>query len=107
MLEIMILLLCVFIVLLVVQILALLRVRQLINRLKLALMDKKIIVHSSKQKSESLSQNYRKCQFCKHRQTYINATIHGGENDFYYRCSQHNTEVTLTHTCADFEFEDD
>jgi hypothetical protein len=105
--ELMILLLCVFIVLLIVQIVALLRIRQLISRLKQVILDKKLVGRSGKQGLDNVPRHHQKCQYCKYRQTFINATIHGGENDFYYRCMHHNVEVSLSQTCKAFEFEEE
>lgn len=106
MIDLMVILLIVFIILLAIQIMALVRIRYLILRLKSLFIDRKRAERQrfNRTATTTLSQ-LRKCQFCKHRQTFIQANIHGGEEDFYYRCAYHDVEVYLAHTCSYFEAE--
>jgi len=106
MLDLLTILLGAFVILLIVQIVALVRIRQIIVRLRSML---RIIApilqrHSDIQNARKV--NMRICQFCKYRQAFIKATPHG-EDDFYYLCKVKNKEVDLTDSCQHFQLETD
>ncbi len=106
MLDLLTILLGAFVVLLIVQIVALVRIRQMIVRLRSMLRVIAPILQRHHDIQNARKVNMRICQFCKFRQTYIKATSHG-DDDFYYLCKIRNKEVDLTDTCKHFQLETD
>jgi len=102
--DFLVILLIAFIVLLVVQIITLIRVRQFITRLRNTLMEFSEI--KKKPSSMILPKQLRTCQFCKYRLTYIKANIAHNKEKFYYRCRLSDHEIELTSTCKKFEFDE-
>ena len=103
MIDLFVILLIAFILLLIVQIIALVRVKQLINRLRHTLVD---LRNMQRNEAFILPRQLRTCQFCKYRMSYIKANISGNKENFYYRCSYHDKNVSLKSTCKQFEFDD-
>ncbi len=106
MLDLLTILLIAFVLLLFVQIFALVRIRQMLLRLRSMLRIISPILQRQVEIQNTRRINMRICQFCKFRQTFIKATSHG-EDDFYYRCKIKNKEVDLTDSCSHFELETD
>jgi hypothetical protein len=42
------------------------------------------------------------CQFCQHRISFIQLTDETKHDNFYYKCSKNNIEITLADTCSSF-----
>ncbi len=99
--ELFIILLIAVSVLLIVQIVALFRIRYLTRQLRYTL-------HTMRQafgflqKSE-LPAEVRRCQFCKYRKTYMKNNYSGQGSAFYYRCGLDEHPIRLDHTCKQFE----
>ena len=102
MIDLILILLIAFVILLIVQIIALIRVRQLINRLRHMLVD---LSRLQRKDDFILPGQLRICQFCKYRKTYIKANISGTKENFYYRCAFHDKNINLTSSCKDFLFD--
>jgi hypothetical protein len=85
-----------------VQVFALLKVRRIINHLNYLLYEVRLIKRKFNLKSGSGIKTAH-CQFCKFRQSYIKAYSDSTDDDFYYRCKLHDIEVTLNHSCKQFE----
>lgn len=100
--DLIVVLLIAFVILLIVQIVALIRVRQLINRLRHLLVD---LSRLQRKEDFTLPKQLRICQFCKYRKTYIKANISGNKENFYYRCSFHDKNVNLSSSCKEFQFD--
>ena len=103
MIDLFVILLIAFIILLLIQIIALIRVKQLINRLRRTLID---LGNMQRNKSFILPKQLRICQFRKYSMTFIKANITGNKESFYYRCAYRDKNVSLTSTCKHFEFDD-
>jgi hypothetical protein len=103
-----IILLFAFIILLIIQILSLLKIRNLVIQLKKLLGNIGIIYRNSdilRRRIETVTK-IKKCQYCKYRQAFIKATPSGESDDFYYyRCKLHDINISLTYSCKQFEFE--
>ncbi len=97
-------LLVAFVILLIIQIVALVRIRLMIVRLKSILNVIAPIVQRTQDIQRTKLINMRMCQFCKYRQTFIKATSEA-EDEFYYRCKITDRNVNLTDTCPHFEVE--
>ena len=88
-------------VLLIIQIIALVRIRYFIRQLRYAL--------HAMQRAFGILQNselppaVRRCQFCKHRKTYMKNNFSGQGSAFYYRCGLDEHPIRLDHTCKKFE----
>lgn len=95
-----------FLVLLIIQIVALVRIRQIINKLR-AMLNSFHGRGKHTQLANYSQKSLQSCQFCKFRQTYIKATISGESDDFYYRCKFHHKGVKLNDSCPDFDYEND
>ncbi|NOX89602.1 MAG: hypothetical protein GXO77_11295 [Calditrichaeota bacterium] len=106
MIDLMTALLIAFIILLSIQIVALIRIRYIINRLRGILDVVTPIIQKTQYVQRSKQINMRVCQFCKNRQTYIKTTA-SGEEDFYYRCKLNDRKIDLTDSCKRFELEQD
>lgn len=104
MIDFLLFLLAAFFILLVVQIFALLKVRRIINHLNYLLYEIRLIKRKFHLKP-SPSAVVNQCQFCKYRQSFIKAYSDSVEDDFYYRCKLHNIEITLNHSCKQFELD--
>jgi len=88
-----------------VQIVAILRINRLLGYLKIILKELGIPIKASKKKEKKAVSYLQKCQYCKHRRTYIKASLNDESDDFYYRCQLQNRSVSLDYTCEKFEFE--
>ncbi len=97
--DIYIILLIAFSVLLVIQIIALFKIRKLIFNLKKNVID--LSLNRSLSPGSIKEFNIQICQFCRYRQTYINA-VPDGSDDFYYRCRIHNSSTKLNQSCKNF-----
>ena len=95
-------LLIAFIILLVVQIIALIRIRFIIVRLRSILNVITPILEKSYYVRRANQVNMHTCQFCKYRQAYIKTTA-SGEEDFYYRCKINDKTIKLSDSCPFFD----
>lgn len=43
------------------------------------------------------------CQYCKYRLSYIKITDEENKDNFYYKCRNHDIEISLTDSCAQFQ----
>ena len=104
MLDLFTVLLIAFVILLGIQIFALVRIKQMIVRLRtmLRIISPMLQRHNEIQNARKV--NMRICQFCKYRQAYIKTTSDADE-EFYYRCRIKNREIDLTDSCTFFELE--
>jgi len=46
---------------------------------------------------------YKSCQFCRHRMSFIQSGDEEDTEEFYYRCKQRNIEITLHDHCEYFD----
>lgn len=46
---------------------------------------------------------YKSCQFCRHRMSFIQSGDESEYDGFYYRCKQRNIEITLHDQCEHFD----
>lgn len=95
-------LLIAFFVLLIIQIIALLRIRMIIIRLRSILNVVAPILQKTQYVHRANQINMRTCQFCKYRQAYIKTTA-AGDEDFYYRCRLNERDIHLQDSCHHFE----
>jgi len=102
MLDFLIIILLIFIVLLMLQIVALLRMHRFIRYFRNIL---SYIGYQMGYYKPHTDAPIQTCQFCKHRQTYIKASVSGSDEDFYYRCKLHHKPVSLSATCKQFEYD--
>ncbi len=47
--------------------------------------------------------DYRSCQYCKHRQSFILIGDQNAYDDFYYKCNKRKVTISLADTCDAFE----
>ena len=93
----------------VVQLLLLLRIRQVLNNMSYYVEILSKFFYRVGSTGSNPAQNdtaLRTCQFCKYRMSFI----HMGEKernseDFYYRCKLRNVDIALKDTCGHFEGE--
>ena len=43
------------------------------------------------------------CQYCRNRLSFIQIADESDRNSFYYICKKHDTQITLSDTCQQFE----
>jgi len=43
------------------------------------------------------------CQYCKHRMSFIQLSEEESRDNFYYKCKKHDTEISLSDSCAQFQ----
>ncbi len=104
MLDLLTILLIAFVILLIIQIFALVRIKQMIVRLRTMLRIISPILQRHNDIQNARRVNMRICQFCKYRQAFIKTTSEA-DDEFYYRCKIKNKEVDLTDSCNFFELE--
>jgi len=104
MIDFLLILLTAFFILLIVQVFALLKVRRIINHLNYLLYEVRLIKRKFVLKpGQGVKADH--CQYCRFRQSYIKAYSDSADDDFYYRCKLHNIEITLNHSCKQFEID--
>jgi hypothetical protein len=105
-------LLFLFTVLFVLQVWALIKIKQMLGRVleiyakmqQAANRQRKVPDNGSHlQPSPSIAVNYRRiCQYCRYRETFLEAS---GKNNFIYRCGLNKQEIKLDDRCPQFEFD--
>jgi len=43
------------------------------------------------------------CQYCKYRMSFIQITDEENRDNFYYKCKNHDIEISLSDSCAQFQ----
>ncbi len=102
MMDLLTVLLIAFFVLLIIQIIALIRIRMIVIRLRSIMNVVTPILQKAQYVHRANKINMHTCQFCKFRQAYIKTTA-SGEEDFYYRCRLTDRDVRLNDSCKYFE----
>jgi len=88
-----------------VQLAAIFYIIKLLNYLRRVFRELGIPARPQKTIDKSRLSHLKRCRYCKHRRTYINAAVTEDTEDFYYRCQLSNQPVMLDHSCEKFEFE--
>ncbi len=100
-------LLALFGLLFVLQIWAMLKIKQMLQRVldiyrriqQMAALQK----FSDTQPSLKINVNYKRiCEYCRHRETFLAAS---GKNVFVYQCGISKQKIKLDDSCAHFEFD--
>ncbi len=99
-------LLCLFTLLFILQVWAIIRIRQMIRRV-LDIYDRMQTLHGvakglPKAALEAYNKSQRSCQVCRHRQTFLDPS---GKQVFLYRCGLTQERITLDYHCEKFEFD--
>lgn len=99
-------LLCLFSLLFLLQVWAIVRIRQMIRRVLAiydhlqALRGERTDMH--KAAMTAFEKSRRSCQVCRHRQTFLDPS---GKPVFLYRCGITQERITLDYHCEKFEFD--
>jgi len=46
---------------------------------------------------------YKICQYCRHRISFIQISDNAESDNFYYKCKKSNIEISLSSSCSEFE----
>jgi hypothetical protein len=97
--------LIIIIILFAIQILAFLKLIQVIKQINKFLFEFRILIKQGSLSSKNFSSIFYKntCQFCKHRMSFIQISDDVITDNFYYKCRKRNIEISLADTCNKFE----
>ena len=92
-------------VLFIVQIVTFLKVLLIIRHTNRLLFEVRLLFkHSGVQNNDrdSTVLNFKVCQHCKHRLSFIQISNEPASDNFYYKCKKHDIEILLSDTCDQF-----
>ncbi len=95
-----------FTLLFILQVWAIVRIRQMIRRV-LDIYDRMQVLRGEPRELThtaiaAYNKSQRSCQVCRHRQTFLDPT---GKQVFLYRCGLTQERITLDYYCEKFEFD--
>jgi hypothetical protein len=94
------------IILFTIQLLTFFKIVTIIQQINKLLLEVKLLLGNGgiflQPKKNTIIQS-NSCQYCKYRISYIQITNEENKDNFYYKCKNHDIEISLSDSCAQFQ----